>query len=749
MSSDLSESGIQRIVNSRSFPVAIFWGGIDALCTGVNQRWIEISGLSEEESLGAGWLRAIHPDDFDRVVTEQSENLRTRGRHRMEWRLVQPDGGVRWVLSEAVSWRDADDRVGGYAGALTDITDRVAAEAALRESEERFRNLVELSPDFICIHRGGVMTYVNAAGQAMMAATSIDQLVGHHILEFVLPRHQAIASARMAALQAGSALPLAEMEVRRCDGRVIWIETIASATVWEGAPAVQLVARDVTERRRIAETYRTVVESVSEAMWVTDRAPGDEWRFSFVNSAYLRQSKLESAAPLLGKSLPELVKDGIIPAADATEVLRQCGLACEADGPRQFQNELTWNGLTLQFETTITPVRNAAGECDRLIGWSRDLGRRREHERALAESEANYRAVVEGTSDALWVMDRGDDGQYRVRIANARTAQILGVDIGDMVGRTLGEFRAREEALAAEERYAQAEANGGPIEYENVIERDGQRVETVVHLTPHFDEEGRCYRIIASARDVTDRRRTEAALAQVQKLDSLGVLAGGIAHDFNNLLTTILGNLYLLDSELPADSPLRDYIADSRTAGERGADLVKRLLGYSRPGVHVRLPVPLDQLVSETVTLVQRTLGPSVILDIGPAQPGAEVIGEFAALQQVLVNLLLNARDAMPGGGTITIRHSRRELRAEALWAQRGVIAGSYHELVVSDTGAGMPREVIERIVDPFFTTKGIGKGTGLGLSTAFGIAIAHGGWLSAESVVGKGSVFRLLLPMA
>jgi len=749
MSSDLSESGIQRIVNSRSFPVAIFWGGIDALCTGVNQRWIEISGLSEEESLGTGWLRAIHPDDFDRVVTEQAENLRTQGRHRMEWRLVQPDGEVRWVLSEAVSWRDAGDRVGGYAGALTDITDRVVAEAALRESEERFRNLVELSPDFICIHQGGVMVYVNSAGLELLKAPSPEAVIGHQTLEFVLPEHRTMVAERFRTVLEGNPIVPAEIQIRRCDGQVIWIETVSSETVWQGKRAAQIVARDVTERRRIAETYRGVVESVNEAMWVLDRAPGDDWRFSFVNSAYLRQSRLDSPDRLLGRSFPELVADGTIPAEDAAVVQHELHATSLSDRPLRFENELNWVVRTLYFETTITPVRNAAGECDRLIGWSRDLGRRREHERALAESEANYRAVVEGTSDALWVMDRGDDGQYRVRIANARTAQILGVEIGDMVGRTLGEFRAREEAIAAEERYAQAEASGGPIEYENVIEREGQRIETVVHLTPHFDEEGRCYRIIASARDVTDRRRTEAALAQVQKLDSLGVLAGGIAHDFNNLLTTILGILYLLGGELPADSPLRDYIADSRTAGERGADLVKRLLGYSRPGVHVRLPVSLDQLVSETVTLVQRTLGPSVILDIGPAQPGAGVIGEFAALQQVLVNLLLNARDAMPGGGTITIRHSRRELRAEALWAQRGVIAGSYHELVVSDTGAGMPREVVERIFDPFFTTKGIGKGTGLGLSTAFGIAIAHGGWLSAESVVGKGSVFRLLLPMA
>ena len=748
MSIDQQKSvNIERAIDSRRFPVGIFWGDLDGRCTGVNTRWCELSGLTEAESLGYGWTRSVHPDDRERVAREQAEHMRAGTQFRIEFRLRTPDGRLRWVLAQAVTAIDEDRQPTGFVGTVTDITDRVEADAALRESELRFRNLVELSPDFICIHRQGLMAYVNAAGLKMMAASEPSDLIGHHILEFVLPEHQALAVDRMRALENGANIALAEMEARRCDGEVIWIETIASVTVWEGAPAVQLVARDVTDRRRTADTYRGVVESVREAMWVMERGSDLEWRIAFVNSSYVRQSAFGSADQVVGKTFADLIAEGVISAEDAAASAERYRLASEADGPIDFESSLVWNGVKAYFVTTITPVRDSAGRCDRLICWSRDLSRRRAQEQALAESEANYRAVVEGTSDAVWVMDKGEDGLYRVRLANPRTRELLGVNLERMIGKTLGEVITPTAANAAEERYRQAEAAGEPIEYENVVERDGLRVEVVTHLTPLFDADGRCYRIIGSARDVTDRRRAEAALAQAQKLESLGVLAGGIAHDFNNLLTTILGNLFLLDSELPKDSPLRAYTADSRIAGERGADLVKRLLGFSRPGVHAREPVSLDTLVSETVALVQRTLGPRVILDIEPGEPGSMVAGEFGSLQQVLVNLLLNARDAMPDGGTITIRHARREIQAEPLWAQRGITAGAYCELVVTDTGTGMSRDLVQRIFDPFFTTKGVGKGTGLGLSTSFSIVRAHGGWLAVESTEGKGSTFRLLLP--
>ncbi len=693
-------------------------------------------------------MNAIHPDDREGVARSQATALAEGKNLRVEFRLVRPDGHAIWVLSQAVGTFDDSGKIIGFVGTVTDIDARVRAEEALRESEERFRNLVELSPDFIAIHRSGIMQYVNAAGHAMMKSSETSDLLGHHILEFVLPEYQAVAVERMGSLQAGQSIALAEMEVRRCDGELIWIETIASITIWESEPAVQLVARDVTESRKAAEAYRAVVENIRDAMWIMERRPDGEWVATFVNRSFLLRSQLQSPADILGFTLAELVKRGIVLEEDAGRSVDRYNLAAESAGPVDLENKVSWNGIEAEFVTTMTPVREGSGKCNRLICWSRDISGRRSRERALAESEANYRAVVEGTSDAVWVMDKGEDGQYRVVMANPRTLTLLGVDLTQVIGRSPAEFLAKPAADAAIERYRQAEEAGEPIEYANVIVRPGVRTEVVTHLTPLFDEGGRCYRIIGSSRDVTDRRRAEAALLQAQKLESLGVLAGGIAHDFNNLLTTILGNLYLLKGELPEGSPLIDFTTDSKVAAERGADLVRRLLDFSRPGLPSHDEFSLELLFRETKSLVQRTLGPGVELAFVPSTDDDRAVGEFGLLQQVLVNLFLNARDAMPEGGAIQVSRRVTELGGEEVWVQRGLAPGLYHEILVRDSGTGMSPDVVQRIFDPFFTTKGVGKGTGLGLSTSLSIIRAHGGWLEADSNEGSGSTFRLLLPI-
>ncbi|MGE0601550.1 MAG: PAS domain S-box protein [Dehalococcoidia bacterium] len=749
MTSEDLVSGIQleRAIRAGQFPVGVFRTDLRGVCFAVNPRWCELSGLTEEQSLGLGWMSAIHPDDRERVAKAQAAALAEGRSLRVEFRLVRPDGHTTWVLSQAVGALNDEGEITGFVGTVTDIDARVRAEGALRESEERFRNLVELSPDFIAIHRDGLMQYVNAAGHTMMRSSQESDLLGHHILEFVLPEYQAVAVERMGSLQSGKSIALAEMEVRRCDGEIIWIETIASVTVWEGEPAVQLVARDVTERRQTAEAYRAVVENIRDAMWIMERGADGEWRPTFVNRSYLHRSHLNSPDEVLGLTFAELAERGLMRRAELQKSIARYNRVAEADGPAEFEVQMFWAGSEADFVTTMTPVRDAAGKCNRVVCWSRDISGRRQRERALAESEANYRAVVEGTSDAVWVMDKDAEGQYRVKMANPRTLTLLGVDFTQVIGKSLPEFLTKSAADAALARYHQAEASGEPIEYANVVDRPGVRIEVVTHLTPLYDENGNCYRIIGSSRDVTDRRRAEAALLQAQKLESLGVLAGGIAHDFNNLLTTILGNLYLLQGELPEGSPLSDYAADSKVAAERGADLVRRLLDFSRPGVASHDELSLELLFRETRSLVQRTLGPGVDLVFDTSAESDRAVGEFGALQQVLVNLFLNARDAMPEGGSIRVSRRVTELGREPIWVQRGLAPGRYHEILVADSGLGMSRDVVQRIFDPFFTTKGVGKGTGLGLSTSLSIIRAHGGWLEAESDEGAGSTFRLLLP--
>ena len=205
---------LERASQAAHFPVGVFWTDLNGRCIRVNARWTELSGLSERRSLGFGWTSAIHPEDRERVAAEQARHLELGKNMTIEFRLLRPGGRVVWVLSQSVASYTEAGLLNGFVGTVTDITDRVRTEEALRQSEERFRGLVELAPDFVAIHRGGILQYVNEAGCQMMRASGPADLVGRHILEFVLPEYQAVAGQRMSELQKGEAIPLAEMEAR-------------------------------------------------------------------------------------------------------------------------------------------------------------------------------------------------------------------------------------------------------------------------------------------------------------------------------------------------------------------------------------------------------------------------------------------------------------------------------------------------------------------------------------------------------
>ncbi|MBI5948741.1 MAG: PAS domain S-box protein [Chloroflexi bacterium] len=251
----------------------------------------------------------------------------------------------------------------------------------------------------------------------------------------------------------------------------------------------------------------------------------------------------------------------------------------------------------------------------------------------------------------------------------------------------------------------------------------------------------------AIMRDVTSERELAAQVMRAQQMETVGTLAGGIAHDFNNLLTAIIGNIYLAGLGLPPDSPALPLLQDATTAGQRGADLVRRLLEYSRPAIPEREPLSVARLVDETAQLARHGLMPQIELMVVPPDPSATVEGSFSALQQVLLNLLVNARDAMPGNGRITVTSGSVTIDPAYCLAHAEARPGRYHVIRVVDTGTGIPPEALSRIFDPFFTTKEVGKGTGLGLSTALSVLRAHGGWMDVETRQGRGSTFRMLLP--
>jgi signal transduction histidine kinase len=397
-------------------------------------------------------------------------------------------------------------------------------------------------------------------------------------------------------------------------------------------------------------------------------------------------------------------------------------------------------------ETALAFLQPLVTTCATLIEALRSERQRREEEARLA-------AALDRSELTLWDWDIRDDTIYGFaggggwmpegRVPATRWLKRVHPLDRDAV-RAAFEAHARGETdrLEVEHRYV---APGGTVGW--VLTRG-----RVIERGPG----GWPLRAAGSFLDITrrkeaelERERLELQVRQAQKLESLGVLAGGIAHDFNNLLAAVLGNLYLLRQALPPDPALHELADDARHAAERGAELVKRLLAFGRPEVGRPEPVDLDRLIAEAAALARPMVEPRARLVVRPARGEAWVLGSATALEQILVNLFVNARDAMPDGGAITVSRSIIELGARRRWAPPELPRGRYHVIAVSDTGVGMPREILEKIFDPFFTTKPVGRGTGLGLSTALAIARAHGGWLSAESTPGRGSTFRLLLPVA
>jgi signal transduction histidine kinase len=268
-----------------------------------------------------------------------------------------------------------------------------------------------------------------------------------------------------------------------------------------------------------------------------------------------------------------------------------------------------------------------------------------------------------------------------------------------------------------------------------------------VRVNPVTDEDGTVTGCVLLLDDITQRQALAEQLRQAQKMEAVGRLAGGVAHDFNNLLTTITGNLALLLASIPADDPGREMLKATENAAWRAADLTRQLLGFSRQARLWLKPLSLPVCLRESLTILQRTLGPWVTIEMAASPEVWLVQADPNQMNQVLMNLCLNARDAMPDGGGIVVAVQNRVLTPENIRTHLEGRPGEFVELSVRDTGHGIPPEILPRIFDPFFTTKEQGKGTGLGLAMVFGIVKQHQGWIECVSTVGVGTCFTVYLP--
>ncbi len=358
---------------------------------------------------------------------------------------------------------------------------------------------------------------------------------------------------------------------------------------------------------------------------------------------------------------------------------------------------------------------------------------------ALQPDPETYRRIVEGTQDGIWLLD----AEARLTFVNAQMAAMLGQTVAGMLGRSPREFMDEEMWIEADrmlERHRQGLSDVHPLRFRHAT---GRAVWTLVSSNPLHDEQGDHVGALGLVTDMGQRQRLEEQLLHAQKMEAVGRLAGGIAHEFNNLLTTIVGAAELLSFRLGGQAEARSELGSIRTATDRAATLVRRLLTFARRQSANPRVVDLCEAVRSADRILASALGEEVELSIATAEVECSARVDVAQIEQALLNLVINARDAMPQGGEVTVSVERLSL----LVPLAHLLPGEYVKLGVTDTGSGMTPEVLERAFEPFFTTKQREYGSGLGLAIVYGIVQQSGGHITADSTPGEGTTFSLYLP--
>lgn len=410
------------------------------------------------------------------------------------------------------------------------------------------------------------------------------------------------------------------------------------------------------------------------------------------------------------------------------------------------------DGQRFWAHVIIDPIRTPSGDLVGFAKITRDLTERRKAEESLRQSEEQFRLLVQGVTDyAIYMLD--PDG--RVSSWNSGAERIKGYQSQEVIGEHFSRFYTDEDRAAGRPAKAlQTAMAEGRFESEGWrLRKDGSRFWAHVVIDAIRGDLGDVIGFAKITRDITERAEAQRALAetreallQSQKLDAIGQLTGGVAHDFNNLLMAVLGSLELLRKHLPADKPRAFALLENAVQGaKRGAALTQRMLAFARKQELMLEPVDVHALVWGMVGLVQRSVGPTTQLSIEIERDLPPVLTDANQLESALLNLAVNARDAMPDGGRITIQ-ARRHVVTSQLDA--GLAPGDYVCVSVADEGEGMDADTLARATEPFFTTKGVGKGTGLGLSMVHGLAAQSGGSLTIASQTGQGANVAIFLPV-
>ncbi len=713
----------------------------------VNRRALDRYQLQLDEVRGRPFADIYPLSSSPALQTELRQALAraTEGQSvRFEMQVPTPTGRSVVGLVYLTPITDAAGHVTHLVFSGEDNTERRRAEMMLRETEERFQVAFSEAPFPTVLSRvlDGVLVEVNKAFELELGY-SRQEAMGKTSLELGLytpeTREQLVAKFR-----ANGMIRNQEVIVRTKSGAQRIVLVNSNLVEIAGQQHILSAMQDVTARRQAA---RQLEESERRLRTIFDNEPecvkllGAACTLVDMNPAGLRMIEADSLTQVIGQSIISLILPEYRAAfADLSErVLRG-----EA-GTLEFEIQGI-KGTRRWLETHAVPLDDGLGET-KVLGLTRDITERKRAEAALGKSEARTQLLVRSSNIGLWDWNPNTNEVYY----SAEWKSQLGYT-NDELPNLFSEWESR---LHPEDREAtlaavQSFLNGRDLDYEvefRLRHKDGSWVWILARANLERNSNSHPVRMMGCHIDITERKQLELQLQQAQKMDAVGQLAGGVAHDFNNLLTIISGYSEIMLTMLDTADPMRESVKAISEAGERAASLTRQLLAFSRKSVLEPKVLDLNALVSDTGKMLRRLIGEDILLTIVLDPKLSRVKVDPGQLDQVLMNLVVNARDAMPKGGKITLETSNVELDDAYAATHMDCTPGRYVLLAVSDTGCGMAPEVKARIFEPFFTTKGVGKGTGLGLAMVYGIVKQSGGNIEVYSEPGFGTTFKIYLP--
>ena len=710
----------------------------------VNSALCQMLGYSPAELLQLSVADVTYPDDLQltqKLIQEAQAGICPG--IDVEKRYLRKDGQVVWGHTSAAWLFDSRQRPLYAVALIQNVTERKTAEEALRQSQERLRTVVSNSPIILfALDREGKFTLSEGKGLEALGLKPED-VIGKTVYELYKDVPQIIEDIQRAS-SGDSFTSLVELPGLVYES---WYAPIRDSV--GQIKGVIGVASDITKRKKAEDELKqtlsllsSTLESTADGILVVDR----QGKIVTFNQKFVQMWR---------------IPEGVISSRDDRQALEF--VLSQLEEPQTFLAKVkelysrpeaeSYNLLEFKdgrvFERYSQPHK-IGGECVGRVWSFRDITQRRRAEEALVESESRYRQFFEEDLTGDFI----STPEGKILDCNPAFARIFGYESVEEILKA-GALPLYPNAQVREE-FIELLKEKRKLEYHQIELRrqDGKPVYVIENVIGVFDQQGNLIQLKGYLFDDTERklaeqalRQSEERLRQSQKLEAVGRLAGGIAHDFNNFLTIIMGRCQLLSRRLAEPDPLARDLDLIQKTSERAASLTRQLLAFSRKQVLQPKVLDLNEILSNLEPMLRSLVGEDIELALQTDPEVWRVKADPSQIEQVILNLVVNAKEAMPQSGKLGIETKNLKLRKEYAGSQFTLPAGSYLLLQVTDSGIGMDQETLAFIFEPFFTTKEKGKGTGLGLATVYGIVKQSGGYIEAESKPGQGSIFKIYLP--